>query len=68
MIALGQASESEDERLLAGVRELIFALFEVDAQGRAIIPLADLGVVSLSTNLGPLQAEAEGPRRHGRRL
>jgi len=39
------------------IRELMFALFEVDAQGRAIIPLADLGVGSLSTSLGPLQAE-----------
>lgn len=38
------------------VKELVLAFFDADAQGRAVIPLARLGVGSLGTSLGPLAA------------
>lgn len=38
------------------VKELVLAFFDADAQGRAIIPLASLGIGSLGTSLGPFAA------------
>lgn len=40
------------------VRELVLSFFDADEQGRAIVPLASLGLGGFSTSLGPLEAEA----------
>ncbi|TNF36250.1 MAG: hypothetical protein EP329_05405, partial [Deltaproteobacteria bacterium] len=40
------------------VRELVLAFFDADAQGRAVVPLASLGLGAFSTSLGPVDAEA----------
>ena len=39
------------------IRELVLAFFDADADGRAVIPLASLGLGAFSTSLGPLDAE-----------
>lgn len=38
------------------IRDLVLAFFDADAEGRAVIPLATLGVGDLSTSLGPFDA------------
>ena len=39
------------------IRALVLAFFDADAQGRAVIPLASLGLGGFSTSLGPFDAE-----------
>ena len=43
--------------LTARIKSLVLAFFDADAEGRAIIPLGDLGVGSFSTSLGPFDGE-----------
>ncbi|PKN57355.1 MAG: hypothetical protein CVU56_11530 [Deltaproteobacteria bacterium HGW-Deltaproteobacteria-14] len=39
------------------IRALVLAFFDADAEGRALIPLASLGLGAFSTSLGPFDAE-----------
>jgi hypothetical protein len=44
------------DRITERVRELVLAFFGADANGRAVIPLSALGLGSIGTGLGPLDA------------
>jgi len=52
-----RVTQSGIDFLTARVKALVLSFFNADASGRAVIPLGDLGVGSLSTSLGPFDAE-----------
>lgn len=52
-----RVTQSGLDFLTTRIEELVLAFFDADASGRAIIPLGDLGLGSLSTSLGPLDGE-----------
>lgn len=52
-----RVTQSGMDFLTRRIKSLVLAFFDADASGRAILPLGDLGVGSLSTGLGPLEAE-----------
>lgn len=52
-----RVTQSGLDFLTARVKSLVLAFFSADANGRAVIPLGDLGVGAITTSLGPFDAE-----------
>jgi len=51
-----RVTQSGLDFITARVRELVLAFFDADANGRAVVPLAALGLGDISTSLGPFDA------------